>query len=63
VPPYPETQKYVVEVGKRLQPARPAPAGQKNQPKPAASASEEGNHIQEIRLPDGSVRYVSRQPL
>jgi soluble lytic murein transglycosylase-like protein len=63
VPPYPETQKYVVEVGKRFEPARRAPAEQKAQPKPAASASEGGNHIQEIRLPDGTVRYVSRQPL
>ena len=61
VPPYPETQKYVVQVEKRVAQTRP-PQAPKADAKPPA-ASDGGNHIQEIVLPDGSVRYVSRQPL
>lgn len=61
VPPYPETQKYVVQVEKRVAQTRP-PQAPKADAKPSAG-SDGGNHIQEILLPDGSVRYVSRQPL
>lgn len=61
VPPYPETQKYVVQVGKRFVQSRPPQAPKVDANPPAGSDS--GNHIQEIVLPDGSVRYVSRQPL
>lgn len=61
VPPYPETQKYVVQVEKRVAQTRP-PHAPKADAKPPA-ASDGGNHVQEIVLPDGSVRYISRQPL
>jgi len=59
VPPYPETQKYVVAVEQRIAPNIPAapitPAA-----KPATGPAS-GNHVIEIVQPDGSVRYVSRQ--
>jgi hypothetical protein len=61
VPPYPETRKYVVQVEKRLEQNRPLQAPKADAQPPAASDG--GNHIQEVILPDGSVRYVSRQPL
>jgi soluble lytic murein transglycosylase-like protein len=63
VPPYRETQNYLVLVKKELdkavglkQAAAPAPPPA---PKPAA-ASTGPAHIQEIVETDGSVRYVSR---
>jgi soluble lytic murein transglycosylase-like protein len=61
VPPYPETQKYVVQIEKRFAPTRPPQAPKADAKPPAASGG--GNHVQEIVLPDGSVRYISQQPL
>ena len=62
IPPYAETQNYVMLVRKQLEAAR-----KKVAPKPAAAApkpvepKEEGPaHIVEEKQPDGSVRYVSR---
>ena len=54
VPPFPETQKYVVQVRRRVAAASPKPA-----PKPAAADAAGGNHVIEIVQPDGTVRYVS----
>jgi len=62
VPPYPETQKYVAQVALRLQ-RTPKPKAEEHKDKAAPAAAEGGSHVEEIRLPDGSVRYVSHQPL
>ena len=63
VPPFPETQKYVVQVGKQFERTlKSENKSQKPDGKPAAAADGAG-HIQEIVLPDGSVRYVLRAPL
>jgi soluble lytic murein transglycosylase-like protein len=64
VPPYKETQNYVVQVRKELEEARKAEAVRQRErekekavePKPPAGP----NHIQEIVEADGRVRYVSR---
>jgi len=56
VPPFPETQKYVVQVRGRVAAAAPKPA-----PKPAAVDPAGGSHVIEIVQPDGTVRYVSRR--
>jgi soluble lytic murein transglycosylase-like protein len=61
VPPYRETQNYLVLVKKQLDKAigaRPTPAPQPP-PKPASVAGGPA-HIQEIVETDGTVRYVSR---
>jgi hypothetical protein len=62
VPPYRETQTYLLLVKRQLdkaigarQAAAPPPA-----PKPAATAEGGPAHIVEIVETDGSVRYVSR---
>ena len=59
VPPYPETQKYVIAVKQIIAPKAPvlpsAPAA-----KPASNPAN-GNHVIEVRQPDGTVRYLSRQ--
>ena len=63
VPPFPETQKYVVQVGKPFE--RTLKSENKSQ-KPAgkpAAAPDGAGHIQEVVLPDGSVRHVLREPL
>jgi len=63
VPPFPETQKYVVQVGKQFE--RTLKSENKSQ-KPAgkpAAAPDGAGHIQEVVLPDGSVRHVLREPL
>lgn len=58
IPPFPETRNYVEAVSKRLaaQPLTPQP------PAAAQPAVEPGgpNHIQEVRLADGAVRYVTQ---
>ena len=61
VPPFPETQRYVVTVKQRVAQARKPVAGKPAPAKPPAADSAAGNHVIEIVLPDGSVRYVSRQ--
>jgi soluble lytic murein transglycosylase-like protein len=67
IPPYPETQNYVILVRRQLELAKkaaalkPAPV-----PAPAAAQTPEAKadgpvHIVELTMPDGSVRYVTRQ--
>lgn len=63
VPPFPETQKYVLKVRKHFAPNGPTPAAQAKPDPKASQSADGGNHIQEITLPDGSVRYVSHEPL
>jgi soluble lytic murein transglycosylase-like protein len=67
VPPYAETQNYLVQVSKQLkinlagQP-RPKP-NETAAPKPEANPESKPDgvtHLQEIVLPDGTVRYVSK---
>jgi hypothetical protein len=63
VPPFPETQKYVVQVGKPFE--RTLKSENKSQ-KPAgkpAAAPDGAGHIPEVVLPDGSVRHVLSEPL
>ncbi len=62
VPPFPETQNYVVSVRRQLGRRQPvtsaataATPAKSVEPDPASPS-----HIQEIREPDGTVRYVSR---
>lgn len=55
VPPFPETQRYVVQVRRRVAAAAPKP----HAPKPASADAAGGNHVIEIVQPDGTVRYVS----
>ena len=61
VPPYPETQNYLVLVKKHLDKAvgaRKAAASRAPKPEPVRDPSEPA-HIQEI-VENGAVRYVSR---
>jgi hypothetical protein len=63
VPPLPETHKYVVQAGKQFE--RTLKSENKSQ-KPAgkpAAAPDGAGPIQEVILPDGSVRHVLREPL
>lgn len=63
VPPFPETQKYVVQVGKRFEDARKAAAAAKPKETEATPVQIEPagpSHVQQIVEPDGRVRYVSR---
>ncbi len=61
IPPYPETQNYVVQVRNYLEKllaaekAKDRPAAQ-----PAPPAPSGPTHVQEVVDPDGTVRYVSR---
>jgi membrane-bound lytic murein transglycosylase MltF len=62
VPPFPETQKYVVDVKQRLKVA--ADQRKPAETKSVAPDTANGHHVIEIVQPDGSVRYVSlREPL
>jgi len=63
IPPYPETQNYVVRVRRQLEIAKQT--AEKRQPSPplqrVAEATPDGPaHIVEVTMPDGSVRYVTR---
>jgi len=61
IPPYPETQNYVVEVGRRLEASRKAAAIQQTSAPALEQAKPEGPaHIVEVAMADGSVRYVTR---
>jgi soluble lytic murein transglycosylase-like protein len=62
MPPFTETQHYVMQVRKRLEAARrsAAPKPVAAAPKPAEPRQDGPAHIVEERQPDGSVRYVSR---
>jgi len=69
VPPFPETQNYLILVARQLQEAKKAEAAKQKafmagQTRPQAeteSAPAGPNHIQEVVEADGSVRYVSTQ--
>ena len=62
IPPYAETQNYVVLVRKQLEQAKKAEAAKMAaQPAPVLEAQPTGPaHIVEVVQPDGSVRYVSK---
>jgi len=62
IPPYAETQNYVVQVRKQLEAARKAAAAKQAALAPPAPAPKgDGlSRIVEERQPDGSVRYVSK---
>jgi soluble lytic murein transglycosylase-like protein len=63
VPPFPETQKYVVQVGKRMDDARkaaPPVKPKETEVKPVETEPAGPSHVQQIVEPDGRVRYVSR---
>jgi soluble lytic murein transglycosylase-like protein len=69
VPPFPETQNYLILVGRQLQEAKKAEAAKQKaivaaQIRPEAETETRPagpNHIQEVVEADGSVRYVSTQ--
>jgi soluble lytic murein transglycosylase-like protein len=69
VPPFPETQNYLILVARQLQEAKKAEAAKQKavvagQVRPEAETATKPagpNHIQEVVEADGSVRYVSTQ--
>jgi soluble lytic murein transglycosylase-like protein len=69
VPPFPETQNYLILVARQLQEAQKAEAAKQKaivarQTRPEAETEIKPagpNHIQEVVEADGSVRYVSTQ--
>lgn len=62
VPPFRETQNYLVLVRRQLEDARRAEAArQREKEKPVETKPPDGpNHISEVVSSDGTVRYVSR---
>jgi soluble lytic murein transglycosylase-like protein len=62
VPPYAETQNYLVLIQKQLAGARAAAAARLRvaETKPADLAPAGPPHIQEVTQPDGTVRYITR---
>jgi soluble lytic murein transglycosylase-like protein len=61
VPPYRETQNYVLSVAAQLQKAKAESARQKEKKViPEEPAPDGARHIQQILEPDGTVRYVTR---
>jgi soluble lytic murein transglycosylase-like protein len=62
IPPYPETQNYVVQVQKRFDAATLVSAAKQKEKdaKTVAPKPEGPGHIEEVLEPDGSVRYISR---
>jgi soluble lytic murein transglycosylase-like protein len=62
VPPFPESQKYLVQVVPFERTLKSENKSQKPAGKPAAAPDGAG-HIQQVVLPDGSVRHVLREPL
>lgn len=59
VPPFPETQNYVVQVRRQLQQGNKSATARPKQNQADEAAPSGPAHIQEILEPDGSVRYVS----
>jgi soluble lytic murein transglycosylase-like protein len=61
VPPYAETQNYVIQVRKQLEAAKKAAAAKPVAQPPVSAPKGDGpaKIVEEIQ-PDGSVRYVSR---
>jgi soluble lytic murein transglycosylase-like protein len=64
IPPYPETQNYLKLVAKHLEKAQGISAAKVRERKGAeaklAEPKADGNHVQEVIAPDGTVRYVSQ---
>jgi soluble lytic murein transglycosylase-like protein len=61
IPPYAETQNYVIQVRKQLEAAKKAAASKPTAPVPVAEPKGDGpSRIVEEKQPDGSIRYVSR---
>ena len=60
VPPYPETQSYVEQVGKKLEKAPKRAREREISPVAQPPQGESERHLVEILESDGSVRYVSR---
>jgi hypothetical protein len=60
VPPYRETQNYLVLIRKRLEESRKAEAAKKKETPVEPKIAGGPNHIQEVVEADGTVRYVSR---
>jgi hypothetical protein len=61
IPPYAETQNYVIQVRKQLEAAKKAAAVKQPAPAPAPEPRGDGPaKIIEEKQPDGSIRYVSR---
>jgi soluble lytic murein transglycosylase-like protein len=62
IPPYAETQNYVIQVRKQLEAAKRAAAAKvvAAPPKPAPADPDAPAHIVEERQPDGTVHYVTR---
>jgi len=63
IPPYPETQNYVILVRRQLELAKKGAAERPVAAPPPAAAEtkpEGPAHIVEVSMPDGSVRYVAR---
>ena len=61
IPPYPETQNYVVQVRNYLQKLMAAEEAKHPSVAQASPAAPSGpTHVQEVVDPDGTVRYVSR---
>ena len=68
VPPFPETQNYLILVLRQLQEAQKAEAAKlktiaavETRPEAGSKPAAGPNHIQEVVEADGSVRYVSTQ--
>jgi len=66
VPPYAETQNYLVQISKQLEKSmagqpQPKPVETKPEPQPDAGQSDGVSHLQEVVQPDGTVRYVSKR--
>jgi soluble lytic murein transglycosylase-like protein len=61
IPPYAETQNYVIQVRKQLESAKKAAAVKAPAPPPVVEAKTDGPaKIVEEKQPDGSIRYISR---
>jgi soluble lytic murein transglycosylase-like protein len=60
IPPYAETQTYVILVRRQLELAKKAEVKAAPVPTRVETPAEKPGHIVEIALPDGSVRYVAR---
>ncbi|HJZ97369.1 MAG TPA: lytic transglycosylase domain-containing protein [Candidatus Solibacter sp.] len=63
IPPYAETQNYVIQVRKQLEAAKKAAAAKVPPPAPAKPAEPKSDGpaaIIEEKQPDGTVRYISR---
>ena len=62
IPPFAETQNYVILVRRQLEASKKAAAAKQPAPAPVAAAPKGDGpaKIVEEKQPDGSIRYVSR---